>query len=615
MQANTTYEEVERWASSGIWVDSSVIDILMLNTLNVVPHTEYIPTTSGIYMNTLRRIIGDPTSRVIEDAYTKVAAKGRIEAYDPKLKGDTQTLVFPLNLSGTHWVFAHVSSSTQSPRTIRIYDSLRNKCAVTLSQLHYIIQSIQLIGRYNPSFAFDWNGTIAYGRTVTQILPDCGPIVVWGMRTVLTGRIVDFDCDNPIKFRDNIRLSGIREIYHIFVKSTREELLRVQRDMIQLHKSTDPAQHTNVTLKGRDYFSAYFRAVTLDGAISAVISSIRTHGIPPTPQMVEWLLLARWEGIGFPKSDVNLLRFTIDYFNFDLDRETNPHALTTGLFFYNHHLSSPADDLHDTFHLVLAVVRQSNNRSVSALLRSEFEFQDQKANYDTIAHQLYRQWSSVFDRVRTRFKFGPTGNVTYPYHWDTYLMGVRSSNSSLGNPRLADSHMPEDKRIDKLLRSCADAHTRPRVLFLQAGADGITTQNDTWRSFIEQYPTIDLNLTTVARSTHTIVQAHPEVWTVRHKYGFAHHSFRRLSLVLELRIAASHSLDPSHAIFVSWLDSFAEKNTTSRIRERGLGIEMQRTRVVHEIPNKLCKECGRTVPGSVWIRGNSTACSVRCSEH
>jgi hypothetical protein len=99
----------------------------------------------------------------------------------------------------------------------------------------------------------------------------------------------------------------MKELYYIILEVTPERLLALQTDTVEVAKTSNIMRENATKERGRDY-SAYFGSVDLDSATFAVISTLHASGVPLTSHVVADLVQERWEGIGFPASDVEALR-------------------------------------------------------------------------------------------------------------------------------------------------------------------------------------------------------------------------------------------------------------------------------------------------------------------
>jgi hypothetical protein len=119
------------------------------------------------------------------------------------------------------------------------------------------------------------------------------------MRTILTGRTLNPECDNPIEFGKSIRLLGVKEVYYIIAKASPERLLALQTDTVEVAKTSNATDYSAIRERGRGY-SMNFGSIDLDGAIFAIISNFYASGVPLTSHVVADLVREQWEGIGLP---------------------------------------------------------------------------------------------------------------------------------------------------------------------------------------------------------------------------------------------------------------------------------------------------------------------------
>ena len=200
-----------------------------------------------------------------------------------------------------------------------------------------------------------------------------------------------------------------------------------------------------------------------------------------------------------------------------------------------------------------------------------------------------------------------------------FLAGQTFSPNSTLHPR---STLTEDQRIDKLLASYSQK-PHVRVLFIQPGLDGFTTDTTTFKRMNIQYPQIRFHLTTMVDPKAQRNVFPLNVFTERHGLMIAHHEFDRLEQAATAGPMETIPKDPSHGKRVKWLDIVDAQNRNGRIPktkpehgfQQHLVTCLTSASTLPTVRDKACESCGAQEPSGSWVRGATDLHAVRCSSH
>jgi hypothetical protein len=444
----------------------------------------YISTNCPLYALTIGRICGHPTSTAAEDMLTRTSSEGTRRHHDPCLAQEITDILLPLNLTGYHWIFAHARSSSNGQRSITIHDSLDMVSGLRPSHTTQICYFLEVLGHYHPAFQGSWPSTLSYGRTIRQVTDDCGPFTVWGMRRIWTGKNRLYSSEDPVKLGERIRLTGMREIFHILANSPVETSMHLQSDMIQLaetevpnYASLDYASHTENLSKLECFATILLHPQPI----------YRKEDVDRRINYSLYVLRARAVGMHVPGERKNESSLKCRLSNRIYDKagflSEPPHIPQAAhlLFSDDRHRLSLANDIETRFDLVIVISNASNVHTCQL---------------------LYTMWRDTFDNVPCRVSIGdvntahtPHGTLEHPA-WVSLDLDVPLDTNTRGQPQ---KH--EGESLHTLLGSLHGLHPK-RVLFLQHGVYSLTSSNATWGHMNQRYPDIDFHLTTLMLEAH-----------------------------------------------------------------------------------------------------------------
>ena len=417
-----TWSHHSSWGEKKEFMSQSAIDALMMATQERHAHTAYMPTDHPLYARCFGHIANGTPATAVEAAFTRMAAEGKTARHDPNLPPNTTTLVMPLNLTGNHWFFIVASRLTDNIRQITFYDSMASGCQVAPDEDRTVRRFMELIGEYHESFQGPWDTDATYGNTVTQITHDCGPICVWGMRRILAGRTTDVILKDAIGFGIALRTLGMRELYTIITEGPKENLARIQNEVLSMPREAD--QVKIVSLK--DDYTPYLKQLSARLALEAVFTTLRTSRPHSWTQMkiveFDYLFRAGTKAIGVAINDKTSFSQMNKYdllstiaFNSSLQLRSNTFAtirniqlipeLALDLFSDDRHRYCNEDDIRREYDLVIVAVRSSGASPTESYKNVAQAKEDEGL-------KLYATWATIFDRVPKRTEVRSPSQMT-----------------------------------------------------------------------------------------------------------------------------------------------------------------------------------------------------------
>lgn len=629
-----TLSNIEDMIYSGEWLYEQVIDYFVINSTETVAgdgKTAYIPfqsPTLGILGRSWdeagqQQSVAQKLNDTIGDAMINNGIPDF--QFDPHLSECVETILFPYNPTGRHWII--IKASNSPIRTIIAYDSFRIGSECHEGTWECATQELQafmtLLGYYHPAFFGDWPIPVL-GPCVKQHCDDCGIFAIHNCRALLSDAVpMSMDVGDPTDYARRHRVHYLGEFLAMLEDKpldtyvgndsisdlgSEDEMERAHAEWVQ---SITYKSATASILKGSEH------SLSLAAIVDKYVQRMGKRMITTRQNARACIQKLLKSSQCFIARDNGLWELDEKHEFWDMDSDL--------LFSSDRHITDDqADDIQHSFDLVICLYRRS-----SKIQHGSFENEGNEAGDRT--DELYKSWFSRFGQHIEEHT-----QVTDPSEWEygtrsrfSHCVAASSNNLLFSNCQVPKLTYTEDVNVRQLLKTINDNYNhrnrRCNVLILQTGLDGSTTLNDSWGNLHRQWPSINFHLTIAA--SLKMGATFPKVFKARGKSCWAHFEVRILDDLRRHSVEEMLKRDPKHgrliATFYEISDMKESQRTINGKREANQSFSYawyltksmgHRNRVSLSHRNeRLCERCNE-VTASIWHRGALDTENIICSD-
>jgi len=629
-----TFSNIEDMIYSGEWLYEQVIDYFVINSTETLAgdgKTAYLPFQSptvgilgrswdeaGQQLSVAQKLNDTIGDAMINDGIPDLQ-------FDPFLSEGVETVLFPYNPTGRHWII--IKASNSPIRTIIVYDSFRIGSDCHEGTWECATQELQafmtLLGYYHPAFFGDWPIPVL-GPCVKQHCDDCGIFAIHNCRALLSDAVpMSMDIGDPTDYARRYRVHYLGEF-----------LAMLEDKPLDTYAGNDSISDLSSEDEMEEAHAEWVQGITYKSAIASILKGSE-HSLSVTAIVDKYMQRMGKRMVTTRKSARNRVKKLLESSQcfiardnglWELDEKHRFWDMDSDLLFSSdrHIADDQADDIQHSFDLVICLYRKS-----SKARHGGFENEGDETGDRT--DKLYKSWFSRFGQHIEEHT-----QVTDPSEWEygtrsrfSHCVAASSNNLLFSNCQSLKPTYTEDVNVSQLLGTINDNYNyrnrRCNVLILQTGLDGSTTLNDSWGNLHRQWPSINFHLTIAA--SLKMGATFPKVFKARGTSCWAHFEVRILDDLRRHSVEEMLKRDPKHgrliATFYEISDMKESQRTINGMREANQSFSYAgyltrnvgyRNRVSLSHRNeRLCERCNE-VTASIWHRGALDTENIICSD-